>query len=741
LEAYRVAVAALETAQADSPRIQVLKTQLQQARKAVPLATQLDVLRGLRDKLDTASGEVLVAERAASQGAESLNTASLRRDKALEDQQELRALRLTEKELSGLGDLLGTIENLEKKCVERTNAAEEALVQYKKSEALSERLSGQLADLQARIQHRRDQAVLERDLDLHRKQVEVAGKHAAHELKLKAIEDHITLKHNQHQTWLQRLESAESEEALGRQVRLQDLAVSLAESLQSEEPCPVCGSKDHPQPALPGETSIDQRKMDALSESVVRIKEETDLAQKALAEEQLRKADIKGQRDALEGCELPLAELTRRLTELESDFQFGNTTQTLDELKEAVLPLKTQVEAVKEVVQEAFGESMSAKKALVIDGKTLEEAEGRLPEGLASLAQVQARIAETAARIQSIETTLLSAQETYAESLSNQGRTAEALKQQVSQKNELQQGVNTAREQVEKGLEVAGFSSFSEWKKACLTGAEQDGLEARIGHADAVLIAAVNTESSTRKDAAQVKSQGGLVEKRVQVAEVRSTRDDVNRRLGGYQRTVEQFRDTLAQVKVLKAKGGAIEERYAIAGQLADVARGKNPAKLDFERYVLGVMLDEVLESAALRLKGMSRGRYSMHRALALEDGRRVAGLDLNVMDHWTGHARSVATLSGGEGFLAALALALGLADVIQSTTGGIHLEAVFIDEGFGSLDPEALEMAMRALEDLRQSGRMVGLISHVAELKERIDTRIEVKRSRKGSRVELVRS
>jgi exonuclease SbcC len=90
---------------------------------------------------------------------------------------------------------------------------------------------------------------------------------------------------------------------------------------------------------------------------------------------------------------------------------------------------------------------------------------------------------------------------------------------------------------------------------------------------------------------------------------------------------------------------------------------------------------------------------------------------------------------------LAALALALGLADVIQSTTGGIHLEAVFIDEGFGSLDPEALEMAMRALEDLRQSGRMVGLISHVAELKERIDTRIEVKRSRKGSRVELVRS
>jgi DNA repair protein SbcC/Rad50 len=741
LEAYQVAVDALKKAQGDAPRIQVLKTQLQLARKAVPLTTHLEVLQGLRKKLESASGEVVIAGLAASQGAETLKSAAVVRDKALEDQQELPALRSTETELGGLGKLLDTIENLEEKCAKRVEKVEQAHIEYKKNDALSEQLSGRLADLQTRIKHRRDQAVLERELALHRKQVEVARKHAAHDLKLKAIEDHISLKHDQHQQLLQQLEVAESEEALGRKVRMQDLAVSLAESLQSESACPVCGSTDHPQPAQPGETSIDQVKMDALSESVVLLKGETEVAQKALSAEQLRKEGIKGQRDALEVGELPLGELTLQLTELESRFQFAKSEQTLEALEAAVSPLQVQVEAVKGASVKALVESMSAKEALVVERKSLREAEELLPEGLGSLAQVQARIAETILRIQSIETALLTAQEAYAEAVSVQGRTAEALKQQANQKTELQQGVNTAQDQVEKALGNAGFSSLSEWKKASLTGAEQDGLEASITKAEAVLIAAVDTESRTRKDVAQVKSQGGLVEKRTQVAQSRATCDNMNRRLGGYQRTVEQFRDTLEQVIALKAKGGAIEARYAIAGQLADVARGKNPAKLDFERYVLGVMLDEVLESAASRLKGMSRGRYSLHRALALEDGRRVAGLDLNVMDHWTGHARSVATLSGGEGFLAALALALGLADVIQSTTGGIHLEAVFIDEGFGSLDPEALEMAMRALEDLRQSGRMVGLISHVAELKERIDTRVEVRRSRNGSRVQIVQS
>lgn len=113
---------------------------------------------------------------------------------------------------------------------------------------------------------------------------------------------------------------------------------------------------------------------------------------------------------------------------------------------------------------------------------------------------------------------------------------------------------------------------------------------------------------------------------------------------------------------------------------------------------------------------------------------RSAGGLDLEVFDSYTGVVRSVSTLSGGETFLASLSLALGLADVVQSYSGGIHLDAIFVDEGFGTLDPESLDLAMRALIDLQKGGRLVGIISHVPELKERIEARLEVKSTDRGS-------
>ena len=120
-------------------------------------------------------------------------------------------------------------------------------------------------------------------------------------------------------------------------------------------------------------------------------------------------------------------------------------------------------------------------------------------------------------------------------------------------------------------------------------------------------------------------------------------------------------------------------------------------------------------------------------------DLRRESGLDLEVVDNWTGGSRDISTLSGGESFMAALALALGLADVVQAYSGGVHLETIFVDEGFGSLDPEALDAAMRVLQDLQKGGRLVGIISHVDELKERIDVRLEVTGGERGSRARFV--
>ena len=171
---------------------------------------------------------------------------------------------------------------------------------------------------------------------------------------------------------------------------------------------------------------------------------------------------------------------------------------------------------------------------------------------------------------------------------------------------------------------------------------------------------------------------------------------------------------------------------------MSEAANGQNAQRLSFQRYVLGVFLDEVLESASHRLRIMSRGRFTLQRARD-PAGRGGAGLDIETADTYTSSTRPVATLSGGECFLASLALALGLADVVQSHAGGIRLDTILVDEGFGTLDPEALDLAIKALSDLQQGGRLVGIISHVAELKELIPTRLEVIPARHGSTAKFV--
>jgi exonuclease SbcC len=192
--------------------------------------------------------------------------------------------------------------------------------------------------------------------------------------------------------------------------------------------------------------------------------------------------------------------------------------------------------------------------------------------------------------------------------------------------------------------------------------------------------------------------------------------------------------DWIAALAKDAEKMADLDKQFGVIGHIADVANGNNSQKLTFQRFVLGSLLDDVLLAASQRLKIMSRGRYLLQRQRDTLDLRRAGGLDLEVHDAYTGTARSANTLSGGETFLAALSLALGLADVVQSYAGGIHLDTIFIDEGFGSLDTDALDDAMRALIDLQQAGRLVGIISHVPDLKERIDARLEITAGKTGS-------
>ena len=158
------------------------------------------------------------------------------------------------------------------------------------------------------------------------------------------------------------------------------------------------------------------------------------------------------------------------------------------------------------------------------------------------------------------------------------------------------------------------------------------------------------------------------------------------------------------------------------------------------ETYIQMTYFDRIIVRANTRFMVMSGGQYELKRRAEADNNRRQSGLELDVIDHYNGTRRSVKTLSGGESFLASLSLALGLSDEIQSSAGGIRLDTMFVDEGFGSLDEESLRQAVEALSGLTEGNRLVGIISHVAELKEKIDRQVIVTKDRSaGSRIDLV--
>ena len=178
--------------------------------------------------------------------------------------------------------------------------------------------------------------------------------------------------------------------------------------------------------------------------------------------------------------------------------------------------------------------------------------------------------------------------------------------------------------------------------------------------------------------------------------------------------------------------------QYGLVKKLEDAATGNNPKRLVFEQYVLAGYFEDILRAANIRLAKMSGGRYELSRALQVADGRSKDNLEMEVMDYYTGKCRSVKTLSGGETFKVSLSLALGMSDVIQAGSGGIRVEALFIDEGFGALDQESLDQACSTLTSLVEQDRMIGIISHVPELKERISSQIVIVKGNNGSSIKI---
>ncbi|MGN8781093.1 AAA family ATPase [Acidaminococcus fermentans] len=218
------------------------------------------------------------------------------------------------------------------------------------------------------------------------------------------------------------------------------------------------------------------------------------------------------------------------------------------------------------------------------------------------------------------------------------------------------------------------------------------------------------------------------------VRQTGSTAHTLATRTGALQETLRREETALKQLEKLEKELDRLQEAYGPIGLLASTAKGDNSRKLTFSSFVLQAVLDDVLQTANLRLGKISQGRYSLYRSQDIVDARKEQGLGLEIMDAFTGQARAVTTLSGGEIFFTSLSLALGLSDVLESYAGGLHLDTILVDEGFGSLDPETLDSAISALLELQKGGRLVGIISHVAELKERISAQLEIIPTNQGS-------
>lgn len=197
-----------------------------------------------------------------------------------------------------------------------------------------------------------------------------------------------------------------------------------------------------------------------------------------------------------------------------------------------------------------------------------------------------------------------------------------------------------------------------------------------------------------------------------------------------HERAAKELKESIRKRELL-------ESEYSVVKDLEKTAKGENPQRIVLEQYVLAAYYREVLAAANVRLYEMSGGRYELFLVERVQDARTKDSLGLEVLDYYTGRRRPVGTMSGGESFQGALALALGLSDVVQRSAGGICIETLFIDEGFGALDSQALRQAMDTiLRTAVGSGKLIGIISHVEELKEQIPEQIRVRRTAAGSSI-----
>ena len=461
---------------------------------------------------------------------------------------------------------------------------------------------------------------------------------------------------------------------------LDEQAGIIAETLVDGTPCPVCGSTSHPIKAVKAENAPSKEQLDE-------SKSAYELAQKEAQSASEKAAKTKGQADEKRNAVLAM------LKEM-----FGDIT--VDDADGLIKDKIANIATVLKEVQNAIDEQQ--KK---IDRRS--EIDELLPKKKEHLENLSNSISDNEKTLSGNNATLLSLKtriDKLAENLKygSEKKAKDAKKELQCEQKKLEDAYKAADDAVRSQNEkIAGF-------KAAIKEAENSLADAK--EIDEELIKAMQKELKSRNSEIDVKKK---------VINARKTANE----------SAEK------EIKAKSAEVLAVEAKWSWVKALSNTANGNisGKEKIMLETYIQMTYFDRIIARANTRFMVMSGGQYELKRRKEAENNRSQSGLELDVIDHYNGTERSVKTLSGGESFKASLSLALGLSDEIQSSAGGIKLDTMFVDEGFGSLDDESLNQAMRALQNLTEGNRLVGIISHVTELKERIDKQIVVTKEKSG--------
>lgn len=519
----------------------------------------------------------------------------------------------------------------------------------------------------------------------------------------------------------------------------------LAAALHEGEACPVCGSTEHP-----------AKESGAPHEEVPKARLDQTKAEFDLVDEQYRNALAKAN-----ATEEQLIHKRNAVTELgmavdkaqELHAELEQKRRDLDSEVKGLLLDKQQLRTVKE--------KLTNKTAIV---NRLEADKANLTRQM----QMQASALETASAV--FEQRLLSIPEEVrtTDALNEKIRSTTATKQQLNRNwEQVQKGLQQAKEQFasaavvrehrkeavdeislkkdkahqnyQEALDKSEFESEAAYQQAKLGEAVREELQQSTQQfRQSLHTAEQQTKELHEQLSGKTKSDLSFLE-----IEIRQLKTEYEAAFGEWNQTKELKASAVGlTAKIIQASGKALEAEQQLnrIADLHDMIRGQNNLKISFERYLQIEYLEQIIQSANERLKNLSNGQFYLMRSDRQESRGKQSGLGLDVYDAYTGQTRDVKTMSGGEKFNASLCLALGMADVIQSFQGNVSIDTMFIDEGFGSLDEESLNKAIDTLIDLQKSGRIIGVISHVQELKAAIPAILEVHKSKEGfSRTEFV--